>query len=77
MRVDLFGLVMEAPSVTLYLWSSWRCSAIEHKLYEPAFYSTVISDWGTSILAAKELGDRVVAIAVCRLLGLGHAPTLL
>ncbi len=34
MRVDLFGLVMEAPSVTFYLWSPWRCSAIEHKLFD-------------------------------------------
>jgi hypothetical protein len=34
MRVDLFGLVMEAPGVTFYLWSPWRCSALEHKLFE-------------------------------------------
>jgi hypothetical protein len=34
MRVDLFGLTMEAPGVTFYLWSPWRCAAIEHKLYE-------------------------------------------
>jgi hypothetical protein len=34
MRVDLFGLTMEAPSVTFYLWSPWRCTAIEHKLFE-------------------------------------------
>jgi hypothetical protein len=34
MRVDLFGLAMEAPSVTIYLWSPWRCSIIEHKLYD-------------------------------------------
>ncbi|HEY1191978.1 MAG TPA: hypothetical protein VGE74_30390, partial [Gemmata sp.] len=34
MRVDLFGLVMEAPGVTFYLWSPWRCSAIEHKLFD-------------------------------------------
>ncbi len=40
---------------------------IEHKLYEPAFYSTVISDWGTSILAAQELGAK----AKC-LIDLGH-----
>jgi L-rhamnose isomerase/sugar isomerase len=40
---------------------------IEHKLYEPAFYSTVISDWGTSILIAKELGPK----AKC-LVDLGH-----
>jgi hypothetical protein len=34
MRVDLFGLTMEAPAVTFYLWSPWRCSALEHKLYD-------------------------------------------
>jgi L-rhamnose isomerase/sugar isomerase len=45
---------------------------IEHKLYEPAFYSTVISDWGTSILVAQQLGDK----ARC-LVDLGHhAPTV-
>ena len=45
---------------------------LEHKLYEPAFYSTVISDWGTSILAARELGPK----ARC-LVDLGHhAPSV-
>jgi hypothetical protein len=34
MRVDLFGLTMEAPGVTFYLWSPWRCSAIEHRMFE-------------------------------------------
>ena len=46
--------------------ADWRMF-IEHKLYEPAFYSTVISDWGTSILVAKELGPK----ARC-LVDLGH-----
>lgn len=40
---------------------------IEHKLYEPAFYSTVISDWGSSHLAAAALGPK----AAC-LVDLGH-----
>jgi L-rhamnose isomerase/sugar isomerase len=40
---------------------------LEHKLYEPAFYSTVISDWGTSFAAAQELGSK----AKC-LVDLGH-----
>jgi L-rhamnose isomerase / sugar isomerase len=44
----------------------WRMF-IEHKLYEPAFYSTVISDWGTSYLVATELGPK----AYC-LVDLGH-----
>ena len=34
MRVDLFGLTMETPGTTFYLWSPWRCSALEHKLFE-------------------------------------------
>ena len=34
MRVELFGLAMETPSVTFYLWSPWRCTALEHKLFE-------------------------------------------
>ena len=40
---------------------------LEHKMFEPAFYSTVISDWGSSILAAQELGPK----AQC-LVDLGH-----
>jgi L-rhamnose isomerase/sugar isomerase len=40
---------------------------IEHKLYEPAFYSTVIADWGTSLMAAQILGEK----AKC-LVDLGH-----
>ena len=34
MRVELFGLTMDAPGVTFYIWSPWRCSAIEHKLFD-------------------------------------------
>ena len=44
----------------------WRVF-LEHKLCEPAFYSTVISDWGTSLMAAQALGPK----AHC-LVDLGH-----
>jgi L-rhamnose isomerase/sugar isomerase len=44
----------------------WRLF-LEHKLYEPAFYSTVINDWGTSYFCARELGPK----ASC-LVDLGH-----
>lgn len=44
----------------------WRM-LLEHKLYEPAFYSTVLQDWGSSILAAQQLGSK----AQC-LVDLGH-----
>jgi L-rhamnose isomerase/sugar isomerase len=40
---------------------------IEHKLFEPAFYATVIADWGTSFACAQELGPK----AKC-LVDLGH-----
>ena len=39
----------------------------EHKMYEPAFYSTVVQDWGSNYLIATELGDK----ASC-LVDLGH-----
>jgi len=45
---------------------------IEHKLYEPALYATVIQDWGSNYLCARELGEQ----AKC-LVDLGHhAPTV-
>jgi L-rhamnose isomerase/sugar isomerase len=46
--------------------ADWRVF-LEHKLYEPAFYATVVSDWGTSFAAAQELGPQ----AQC-LVDLGH-----
>lgn len=40
---------------------------LEHKMYEPAFYSTVLQDWGSSILAAMQLGPKCKS-----LVDLGH-----
>ena len=34
MRFEFYGLSFETPSVTFYLWSPWRCSFLEHKLFE-------------------------------------------
>lgn len=39
----------------------------EHKMYEPAFYSTVVQDWGTNLLIAQQMGEK----AKC-LVDLGH-----
>jgi L-rhamnose isomerase/sugar isomerase len=55
-----------AGEVYSALPDGWRM-LLEHKMFEPAFYSTVISDWGSSILAAQELGPK----AKC-LVDLGH-----
>jgi L-rhamnose isomerase / sugar isomerase len=55
-----------AALVYAALPADWRM-LLEHKMFEPAFYSTVISDWGSSILAAQTLGPK----AQC-LVDLGH-----
>ena len=60
-----------AARIHAALPEGWRM-LLEHKLYEPAFYSTVLQDWGSSILAAQQLGPR----AHC-LVDLGHhAPSV-
>lgn len=46
--------------------ADWRLFT-EHKMYEPAFYSTVVQDWGTNYLIAQDLGPK----AFC-LVDLGH-----
>ena len=53
-------------SVYAALPDDWRIFS-EHKMYEPAFYSTVVQDWGTNYLIASELGPK----AFC-LVDLGH-----
>ena len=53
-------------SIYKALPEDWRMF-IEHKMYEPAFYATVIQDWGSSLMAAQTLGPR----AFC-LVDLGH-----
>lgn len=34
MRIDLYGMGFEGPAISFYLWSPWRCSALEHRLFE-------------------------------------------
>jgi L-rhamnose isomerase/sugar isomerase len=55
-----------AGEIYAALPEDWRLLT-EHKMYEPAFYSTVVQDWGTNYLIAAELGGR----AQC-LVDLGH-----
>jgi L-rhamnose isomerase/sugar isomerase len=53
-------------SICKALPEDWRIFS-EHKMYEPAFYSTVVQDWGTNYMISQELGDK----AYC-LVDLGH-----
>ena len=68
----VFDWYLESLSeIYAHLPADWRVF-LEHKLSEPAFYSTVVSDWGTSLMAAEALGPK----ARC-LVDLGHhAPTV-
>jgi L-rhamnose isomerase/sugar isomerase len=64
---QVFDWYLESlEAITARLPTDWRVF-LEHKLYEPAFYSTVISDWGSSLMAAEALGPK----AFC-LVDLGH-----
>jgi L-rhamnose isomerase/sugar isomerase len=58
--LESLGAIYEA------LPDDWRVF-IEHKLYEPAFYSTLLNDWGISYYCARELGPKAFS-----LVDLGH-----
>ncbi|GAA0529712.1 L-rhamnose isomerase/sugar isomerase [Rhizomicrobium palustre] len=64
---DSFDRYLDS-SAAIYaaLPSDWLM-LIEHKFFEPAFYSTVIADWGVNLMAANALGAK----ARC-LVDLGH-----
>lgn len=34
MDFDFFGLSLNTPRITFYLWSPWRSTALEHRLFE-------------------------------------------
>jgi len=80
-----FDRVLESlRDVYAALPPNWRLFT-EHKPYEPAFYATVVQDWGSSLLLAQSLGARAqclvdlghhlpntnVELVVARLLGAG------
>jgi L-rhamnose isomerase / sugar isomerase len=65
-RESLGRYLDSARDIYAALPDLWRLF-LEHKLFEPAFYSTVINDWGTSYWAAEQLGPK----ASC-LVDLGH-----
>ncbi len=62
-----FGRYLDSASqIYAGLPDDWQMF-LEHKLYEPALYATVLQDWGSSLLAAQTLGAK----ARC-LVDLGH-----
>ena len=65
-RKSLECYLESAQEIYAKIPDDWRMF-VEHKFYEPAFYSTVINDWGTSYICAEKLGAK----AMC-LVDLGH-----
>jgi L-rhamnose isomerase/sugar isomerase len=65
-RRSLDRYIDSLKAIYAELPDGWRMF-IEHKFYEPAFYSTVLNDWGTSYLCARAVGDRCLS-----LVDLGH-----
>ncbi|MFT7775055.1 L-rhamnose catabolism isomerase [Roseateles sp.] len=66
LRGALERYIDSAKGIYAALPADWHMY-IEHKLFEPAFYCSVIADWGTSFAVAQQLGDK----AKC-LVDLGH-----
>jgi L-rhamnose isomerase/sugar isomerase len=65
-RRALDHVIDSLENIYTALPGDWRLF-VEHKPFEPAFYSTVIQDWGTSLMIAQALGSK----ASC-LVDLGH-----
>lgn len=65
-RRSLDRTIDSLENIYEYLPKDWRL-LIEYKPFEPAFYSTVINDWGTALMVCQELGEQ----AAC-LVDLGH-----
>jgi hypothetical protein len=34
MRISFYGMVFDTPRVSFHLWSPWRATALEHRLFE-------------------------------------------
>ncbi|MBI4324235.1 MAG: sugar isomerase [Chloroflexi bacterium] len=66
LRRALDRVIDSLSDIYAALPKGWRLFT-EHKPFEPAFYSTVVQDWGTSLLIAQALGPQ----AAC-LVDLGH-----
>ncbi len=65
-RAALERYLDSARGIYAALPADWRLF-LEHKLYEPALYATVLNDWGTSYWCARELGPKCLC-----LVDLGH-----
>jgi hypothetical protein len=72
MRIDVYGLGFETPRATFYLWSPWRASALEHRLFEAITSLAAASteqdpeEWRVHVTEPRQF--RAALQAVCRVL---------
>jgi len=59
-------VIQSLQQIYTHLPQDWQLFT-EHKPFEPAFYSTIVQDWGSSLMLAQSLGEK----ASC-LVDLGH-----
>jgi len=65
-RRTLDRLIASLAEIYAALPEAWRL-LVEYKPFEPAFYATVVQDWGTAMMVCEELGPK----AQC-LVDMGH-----
>lgn len=69
MQIDFHGLAFDTPRVTCYLWSPWRASSLEHRLFEAirgltqATVDKAVDHWRLSIEDAKGFRGAIHAVA--------------
>jgi L-rhamnose isomerase/sugar isomerase len=65
-RTQFQNVLQSLQKIYKSMPSDWNMIT-EHKPFEPNFYSSVINDWGSSLLLAKNVGERCLC-----LVDLGH-----
>jgi hypothetical protein len=69
MHVDFYGLTLDTPHVDIHLWSPWRSSELEHRLFQamrslPRTETETASDeWRTRLRDEKTWKGALQAVA--------------
>ncbi|MSR32499.1 MAG: hypothetical protein EXR99_13450 [Gemmataceae bacterium] len=74
MQAELMGLVFDTPAVVVRLWSPWRASAIEHRLFDQIRQiasGTVEEKPDELVLKIHETKEWNLAVGVCNRVMMG------
>jgi hypothetical protein len=68
MRIEIHGLIFETPHVSFHLWSPWRSSQLEHRLFQAvrtlpqAQAETSPDEWRVVLADARAWRDALQAL---------------